>query len=455
MSMFPHRIPADTRTAISCSDNEPNECMQRADQLNRECRCASLNRDAIRAELLKQPDGAELYRMIVEERPHLFTDFAVFVAETCIRRQYEIIAAVERVVALPAYRQRVLAYAPSTAQFVPKAKGVFLGYDFHLTDSGSQLIEINTNAGGGLLNAMLARAQMSCCDLEEGILPGALPGEGDRQDLEQAFWDMFLEEWRLEHGETPLRSIAIVDESPENQYLFPEFLLFRNLFARRGVEAIICDPAELVCRDGGLWHGDRRIDLVYNRLTDFGLEAGPHRDLRRAYLEGSVVVTPNPHAHALYADKRNLVLLTNDCALRELNVEPETRELLLTGIARTIHVRPEEAETLWAGRKRLFFKPAAGYGSKAAYRGDKMTRRVFEEILRGEYVAQTLVPPSERLLKLGQAFVDLKLDLRNYVYGGVVQSMAARLYQGQTTNFRTPGGGFAQVVIIPCIDKSE
>ena len=40
---------------------------------------------------------------------------------------------------------------------------------------------------------------------------------------------------------------------------------------------------------------------------------------------------------------------------------------------------------------------------------------------------------------------DLKLDLRNYVYQGRVQLVAARLYQGQTTNFRTPGGGFAPV----------
>ena len=39
----------------------------------------------------------------------------------------------------------------------------------------------------------------------------------------------------------------------------------------------------------------------------------------------------------------------------------------------------------------------------------------------------------------------LKFDLRDYVYDGLVQWTAARLYQGQTTNFRTPGGGFAPV----------
>ena len=41
--------------------------------------------------------------------------------------------------------------------------------------------------------------------------------------------------------------------------------------------------------------------------------------------------------------------------------------------------------------------------------------------------------------------VPLKLDVRCYVYDGAVQLVASRLYQGQTTNFRTEGGGFAPV----------
>ncbi len=39
----------------------------------------------------------------------------------------------------------------------------------------------------------------------------------------------------------------------------------------------------------------------------------------------------------------------------------------------------------------------------------------------------------------------MKVDVRNYAYDATVQLQAARLYQGQTTNFRTPGGGFAPV----------
>ena len=54
------------------------ECEQRTEQLNSQCRCVSLNLEAIRAELWHQQDGINLYRMIAEDRPHLFAESAVF-----------------------------------------------------------------------------------------------------------------------------------------------------------------------------------------------------------------------------------------------------------------------------------------------------------------------------------------------------------------------------------------
>ena len=422
-------------------------CEQRAELLNSQCRCVSLNREAMRAELWQQQD---VYQMIVEDRPHLFAESAVFVTDTRIYRQRDIIAAVESVIALPAFQERVLAYAPCTAKFIPRSHGVFFGYDFHLSGEGPQLIEINTNAGGALLNAIVARTQKVSCNLAGGELSTHATNAMIANNPEQAFIEMFLDEWQAERGQQPLRVIAIVDENPQSQFMLPEFLLFKRLFEQNNFIAVICDPSELVYHDQALWHGNQRIDLVYNRLTDFGLEEPTNKTLLEAYLTESVVVTPHPRVHALYADKRNLTLLTNEAALIELGVDAKTRAILLTGIAHTVSVDPDDAETLWAARKHLFFKPAKGYASKAAYRGDKLTRRVFSEILQNDYVAQTLVQPSERQLAVENKIVDFKLDLRHYVYKGQTQLISARLYQGQTTNFRTPGGGFAQVWVVPC-----
>ena len=158
----------------------------------------------------------------------------------------------------------------------------------------------------------------------------------------------------------------------------------------------------------------------------------------------AVVVTPNPHTHALYADKRNLALLSDLDQLRDWTVAPEVIQTLAS-IPKAIRVTRDNAERLWSARKHLFFKPVAGHGGKAVYRGDKLTKSVWSEILGSEYIAQDIAPPSERLVKIGDAAVARKIDVRLYTYQGRLLLAAARLYQGQTTNFRTEGGGFAPV----------
>ena len=295
-----------------------------------------------------------------------------------------------------------------------------------------------------MLNAVLARAQHACCAVMDDIVASASTVAA----LEAGMVAMFANEWRLSGHQRPLRNIAIVDEAPQQQFLYPEFLLFPQLFQRHGLQAIIADPADLQWRDGTLWHNDMAIDLVYNRLTDFLLEAPASAALRAAYLAHGVVLTPHPQAHALFADKRNLALWTDPVRLTALGVAAETQAILLANIPHTEQVRPEHAERLWAARRHLFFKPNAGFGGRAAYRGDKLTKRVWQDILAGDYIAQAIVTPGERVTGSVEQPAQLKFDLRNYTYDGVVQWTAARTYQGQTTNFRTPGGGFAPVYSI-------
>lgn len=64
-------------------------------------------------------------------------------------------------------------------------------------------------------------------------------------------------------------------------------------------------------------------------------------------------------------------------------------------------------------------------------------------------MAQSLVPPSERTVAVDGVPTRLKVDLRAYAYRGRVLLLAARTYAGQTTNMRTPGGGFAPVLVLP------
>jgi hypothetical protein len=414
--------------------------------LNSGCFCSSLDRDALKHALADELGDDALFRLVEERCPYLFSARPVFVSQAQAWRVKEVVRAIESVVAMPAYRQLVLENAADIARHDPGGpRGVFLGYDFHPRGEHLGLIEINTNAGGAMLNAAMARAHRACC-LDDGQLDAAVVSGAVFED---AILAMFMREWELaERGQgqgRALRRIAIVDTAPADQYLYPEFLLFQRLFARHGIEALIAGPEQLQYRAGALWIGELRIDLVYNRLTDFMLAAPASAALRQAYLERTAVVTPHPQAHALYANKRNLAILSDADALARLAVPPQVAALLLANIPQTEIVDVAKAERLWAARRTLFFKPAAGYGSRAAYRGDKLTRRVWEEILAGDYIAQAIVAPGERAAGTVEEPMSLKFDLRSYVYGDQVQWTSARLYQGQTTNFRTPGGGFAPV----------
>jgi len=367
----------------------------------------------------------------------------VFLEEGHAAEMRRIVEAVETVVGLPDYPHAVLKDAPSIAKLRPRTSGAFMGFDFHISPSGPRLIEINTNAGGALLNIAAREAQRACCSAADPLLlaqPGAT-------ELEREVIAMFEREWRLARGDRPLRTNAIVDDKPREQFLYPEFELTRNLFESRGIRTLIVDPEELESGAESISARGEPIDLIYNRVTDFYFEEPRHEVLRRCYERDLAVITPHPHAHALYANKRNLAILSDAAALERLGAPREAIDVLTRGVPSTRDVSGCE-ETWWNDRKRWFFKPQSGYGGRGAYRGDKLTRKVFAEIVKGEYVAQQLVPPSERQRSTSEGKQSFKLDVRCYAYEGKIQLMAARVYQGQTTNFRTAGGGFAPVYVV-------
>ena len=258
----------------------PADCRAAAALLNQGCVCRSVDSRRLKRAL---EAGGVAHEALTSSHPHLFSHTQVYVAQAHLDFMADLVRAIERVVALPAWQARVLADAPVIASHIPRAASVFMGYDFHLGDDGPRLIEINTNAGGALLCAKLLHAQEACC----ASLP---PPSG--VPAETLFLDMFRSEWQLARDEAPLTRIAIVDETPSAQFLAPEFELFRQLFEADGIATLIVDPQEFSFVDGGLYARGERIDLVYNRLTDFSLDDPKNEALRDAYLADAVVLTP-------------------------------------------------------------------------------------------------------------------------------------------------------------------
>lgn len=358
-----------------------------------------------------------------------------------IRRTVELLFALAH---SPAYEREVDRDAGEIARFVPGNTGVFMGYDFHLTPAGPRLIEINTNAGGALLNglhtaALCDPARLAClCDQ---LLPV--------ETIQERIVRTFVSEFQAVRGaDAGLQSIAIADERPQGQFLYPEFELFVQFFQRAGISATICDTSQLTRRDGHLELGGNPLDLVYLRDTDFTLATPRSAHVRAAYLGREAVVTPSPREHHLLANKARLALFSSVDALMKLGVSGADAGFLTQIVPETRSLRSLGVERAWQERRDWVFKPCSSYGSRSVYRGDKISRRKLEEIAeRPDYLAQRRIVPGAIDVETSDGHRSMKFDVRAYAYRDEILLLGARVYEGQVTNMRSPGGGFSAICV--------
>jgi hypothetical protein len=329
----------------------------------------------------------------------------------------------------PRYRTVVAPLVPPPARLDPGHAAVMMGYDFHLTADGPRLIEVNTNAGG-ILPAWLA----------------GHPGAPVPDRLQERLRATFAAEMQAHSrgARRQPRRIAIIDETPAQQFLYPEMQLFAELFRAWGVAAAVVDPAELSASAHGVLLDGERVDLVYNRHCDFYLETPPLAGLLAAYRAGTVCLTPNPFNYALLADKRRLVQWCDQQLLAACGLSDADRELLRQCVPESRLLADTDREQLWRERGEWVFKPVDRFGSRGVLVGEKITRGRYEQLEATTTLVQRLVPPA---LTEVPGYGPMKTDLRLYAYRERVLGVTARLYRGQVTNLRTAGGGFAAVRI--------
>ncbi len=439
-----------------------NDSAALAERLNEGCHCVSVDRVALRQALAERlPAGVVSHdpQAILPGRDALFSDSPVFLGSFWRDRINQTIEAIATLVAHPDYQRLALNRAPHSARFDPGTSGGLLGFDFHLAEDGPQLIEVNTNPGGALLGVLQADAQAACCS-EVAAATTERHGLAEREhQLARALLG------EAKPGQT-VKTVAIVDTDPTSQFLYPEMLLYQRTFERLGLTARVVGPEETVFDNGRLHFRERElgrdkepgrdrdlgtepIDLVYNRLTDFGLVEPAQQPILDAYLNEAIALTPNPRDHALWADKRNLVVISDPELLARIGIPAAVTATLRQHVPRTIDVMTADPEELWSERKRWFMKPVAGFGSRGTYDGARITRKTFARVLEDGYVAQRKVPPGERVLHVDGEERRLKVDIRALAYRGELLWLSARLYRGQTTNMRTEGGGLATVFVVP------
>ncbi len=300
---------------------------------------------------------------------------------------------------------------------IPGNNSILMSYDFHIDESENlKLIEINTNASFLALGSLMYEAQ----NLPQPVKDFSL--EEIRSNI--------LQELALNgYGEITKPRIAIIDDDPEKQRLFAEFLIFAELFKSWDWDTQICDYRKL----------PEKTDFIYNRYTDFFLSDSSSLPLRELFNSRKVTLSPNPVEYLLLADKTRMIEWSQKNYPAPISTHLPKSQILTPG----------NAEEIWAQRKTLFFKPRQSFGSKQTYKGAKISRRLFDEISTQEFIAQEFVAAPEKVFQTESGDQSFKYDLRFFAYQGRVQSVVARIYQGQVTNLKTPHGGFACVKFLP------
>jgi hypothetical protein len=305
----------------------------------------------------------------------------------------------------------------------PGNHSILMSYDFHLDTTGQlKLIEVNTNASFLAIGDLMYQAN--------GI-PQPIPDfnmEEIRSNIEN---EMKLNGFQAKSG----MPVAIIDENPEEQKLFAEFLIFAEHFKSWGWNTQVCDYRNL----------PRNFDFIYNRTTDFLLSDPSSASLRELYNSRKSTLSPHPVEYIYLASKSRFLDWQKPGFLESMGLPAEEIIDLLHALPKNLILNATNATEIWQQRKTLFFKPFQSYGAKQTYRGSGITKKTFEEISSQGFLAQEYVAPSEIERETPTGPQKFKYDLRFYAYQDRIQSVIARIYQGQLTNLRTPLGGFACV----------
>ena len=320
-----------------------------------------------------------------------------------------------------AYLSSLASLLPEAAHIPTQWPSVLMGFDFHLTEEGPKLIEINNNAGGLYIGGGRWLPQTD------------LAMAGVCETLEKRLLAMFPNQWK---------AIAIMDEDVQNQFMYPEMCAYADLLRQAGRKVWTCSPEELVLTGQGLCLEGERIDAIYNRHTDFYLEEDSLSHIRAAYERGQVVLNPHPRSYALIGDKSRMADWWEP-GLLEGCVDPQTLALIRQVTPETRRMAGLDTDRLWSERSQWVFKPTARHGGKGVVLGKGISRKRFNELDVDETIVQQLVPASTIEL----AGRELKLDIRLYMHGSKLIALAGRVWAGQVTNFREPGSGWVSLSV--------
>jgi hypothetical protein len=327
--------------------------------------------------------------------------------------------------------------------------------DAFLGERGPRFIEINSDAPAGLgYGDRMADAI--------GRLPSFRQFQGRRRVAYLRSIPAVVDAVLAVPTRTRSPEVAIVDFQEVKTR--GDQVILQRAFEERGVKCMLADPREMELRDGWLWAGRHKVDLVYRRallseLLEKKDEVGP---FLRAY-DSRVAVFVNSFRCRLSEDKVFFALLTDEAFAGLMTEEeramaarcvPWTRrvaERRTVRNGREVDLVPHVVER----RQELVLKPAHGYGGQSVFIGSETPAGEWEAAVRAAchepWVVQERVTIPEESFPVvesgGLAFESFKLNANPFYVGGAEVGAIARASRSSVINVSAGGGSVPSFVV--------
>ncbi|WP_027340559.1 glutathionylspermidine synthase family protein [Halonatronum saccharophilum] len=201
----------------------------------------------------------------------------------------------------------------------------------------------------------------------------------DYKELIDTWVDTLLRKYNEFNSKGDRPNIGIMDFSGYG--MVKEFEHFKKVIEERGYRAKIVDPRNLEYKEGALFSGDFRVDLIYRRAVTMDLmehydEIG---DLLKAYQEGKVCLV-GPIRSQIIHNKVLFSILHDEDRISFLN--KEEKEFIKKTIPYTRVLDPNNKELLTYAkdnREGLVLKPLDLYGAEGVTIGKDTSNKVWRE----------------------------------------------------------------------------
>jgi len=247
-------------------------------------------------------------------------------------------------------------------------------------------------------------------------------------------------------------------------------IILRDYFIRQGYHAVIADPREVEMRDGRLYAGDTRLDIVYRRVVTSELltRLDETRDFITAYKTRAACfinsfrcrISENKAFFAFLTDPSQLAFLPDEARATLLEHLPWTRIVAEQYTTLPDGQRVDMCEYVARHRAAFVLKPADAYGGTNVYVGSETDDATWEQALRRAvrddalWVVQQRVATPVETFPVHHAdgtftFQPMKYNANPFYLGGQIAGVVVRTSRSAVINVSAGGGSVPTFTVAP------